>query len=270
MSGWHHVSASVIGTRHLRDGFPCQDSSTCVVLPTKEGKEVLVAIVSDGASSASKSEIGSALVCNSFIVEIQKFLEKGFDFKKIDASFTKTWLARVKNEITLRAAALKIKTREFACTTLAMVSDDRGATVLQIGDGAIVYSMESAPSDFKVAIWPQEGEYANTTWFITELGALEKLEILHIEGRIARIAIFSDGIQRLALSFSTKAAFPPFFQPLFAHLETSPEKSTLATELKSFLGSPQINGRTDDDKSLILASRHPFRSSQKTKNHEII
>jgi len=68
---------------------------------------------------------------------------------------------------------------------------------------------------------------------------------------------YSDGVQRLALSFEQRIPHNPFFEPMLNVLrnQKSAECEALDQQLAHFLNSPQINERTDDDKTLILATR---------------
>ena len=77
---------------------------------------------------------------------------------------------------------------------------------------------------------------------------------------VDEIAIFTDGIERLVLDLQEKTAPAPFFRTLFGWLvKTEPaaiEEVIPASEVMGrYLGSKQINEKTDDDKTLILASR---------------
>ncbi|MGA0525444.1 protein phosphatase 2C domain-containing protein, partial [Escherichia coli] len=62
---------------------------------------------------------------------------------------------------------------------------------------------------------------------------------------------------RLALAFETKLPHQPFFEPMFSVLRrTEPSDCEgLSAQLGQFLNSPQVNERTDDDKTLVLATR---------------
>ena len=68
------------------------------------------------------------------------------------------------------------------------------------------------------------------------------------------MALFTDGLQTLALDY-TRAAHSPFFAPMFAALSSETEPGGLLGPLSAFLESPAVNERTDDDKTLILATR---------------
>ena len=84
---------------------------------------------------------------------------------------------------------------------------------------------------------------------------MERLVIAEA-GPAQRIAVFSDGLQSLALQYETKTPYEPFFAPFFTYLETaSKSDAEVEEELRDYLDSPRVNARTDDDKSLVLAVR---------------
>jgi hypothetical protein len=148
----------------------------------------------------------------------------------------------------------------------AVVGQDRAA-FFQIGDGAIVVSNRAEPDDYGWVFWPQHGEFANQTNFITQDNALEILEFELEEGCVDEIAMFTDGIERLVLDLQQKTAPAPFFRTLFGWLiKTEPTAvggDIPASEVVSrYLSSKQINDKTDDDKTLILASRRPAPTTQ--------
>jgi hypothetical protein len=67
--------------------------------------------------------------------------------------------------------------------------------------------------------------------------------------------MMTDGLQRLALDFRTQAPHEPFFSPLFKALRSAPVAEDLAVPLRQLLSSSSVNERTDDDKTLLLATR---------------
>lgn len=259
---WRQVSAFTAGTSHLRDGLPCQDHCSSLALVDDDRHEVLVAVLSDGAGSASHSQVGAALACSLFESEIRDLLAAGGTIAEVGEEFGHGWLERLSAEVQLRAEEAGVPHREFACTFLGAVSGADSTVFLQVGDGGIVYSVAGTPDQFEVAGWPQEGEYANSTWFATEPGAAGKLAVTRVDGPVARLALFSDGLQRLALSFADRAAFAPFFLPLFRYLEGADQEGLagMRAGLEDFLDSPPVNKRTDDDKSLVLATRLETRA----------
>ena len=78
-----------------------------------------------------------------------------------------------------------------------------------------------------------------------------------MERRIDEVALFSDGLQRLALHYQTRTAHAGFFKPMLATLRAAPADAleSLSTQLAAYLSSPAVNERTDDDKTLVLATR---------------
>ncbi len=79
---------------------------------------------------------------------------------------------------------------------------------------------------------------------------------------VDEVAIFTDGVERLVLDLQERTAHAPFFRTLFgwvAKTEAAAVNEEIPTSeaMGRYLGSKQINDRTDDDKTLILASRRP-------------
>jgi hypothetical protein len=69
----------------------------------------------------------------------------------------------------------------------------------------------------------------------------------------------SDGLQTMALSFAERAAHRPFFLPMFRKLRSARPGDGLPAALHRFLESPAVSQRSDDDKTLLLATRVPPR-----------
>jgi hypothetical protein len=263
---WRIAHTSVVGTSHEKTGLPCQDAGCCRVVSNPEGRHVLLAVACDGAGSASRSLDGATLTTGRFLREFTEATShSGLD--GITKEFVEDWLSRVRSEIWNRADTHDLSPREFACTILgAVVGHDRAA-FFQIGDGAIVVSNRTEPDDYGWIFWPQHGEFANQTNFITQDNALEVLEFELEERCVDEIAIFTDGIERLVLDLQEKTAHAPFFRTLFGWLaKTDPvgadEEIPPSEVVSGYLGSKQINDRTDDDKTLILASRRPAPTAQ--------
>lgn len=255
---WRYAYTSVIGTSHIKLGTPCQDASDCRVLYTQDGEPVIVALVSDGAGSAECAEVGAQLACSLFISEMNSLFETGGTVRDITCDFAKNWVRHFQSEIAMRAEAEDRTSRDFACTMLGAVVDGDCGIFFQIGDGAIVVSSHEEPGEYGWIFWPQKGEYENVTMFATDVRALEQMDFSLVERRIDEVALFTDGLQRLALHFQSQTAHSPFFRSVFTPLRRAPEgfSEELSQSLSAFLSSSQVNERTDDDKTLVLATRH--------------
>jgi len=146
-----------------------------------------------------------------------------------------------------------VELRELSCTLLVALVDERSGVFFQVGDGAIVYR---AADGYRPALWPQQGEYANCTWFVTDDAVAERVAAVRVAG-VHELALLTDGLQGLALVFETRGAHGPFFAPMFAMLRAERRPEELTEPLREFLDSPAVNSRTGDDKTLVLATRLP-------------
>lgn len=253
---WRYVYASVPGVAHLAGGIDCQDACAVQLLPASERGPILIMAAADGAGSAIQGGIGAELACRTVLAECAaRVLDPtAMEWARGDAE---ALLASVRAALLRRAAEENRPVREFACTLLgAVVATDR-ALFLQIGDGAIVID---AGAHYRPVFWPQTGEYANETRFVTDPDATARMESAILTEPVTDIALLSDGLQPLALHYRSQQAHAPFFQPMFQHLSEHPEPGCpegLTLALERFLASPAINQRTHDDKTLILATRRP-------------
>jgi hypothetical protein len=255
---WRYAYASVTGTSHEQTGSSCQDAGGCSVVETVGGETILLAMASDGAGSVQRSGEGAALTIELFLAEFGRACREG-GIATIDRAFILAWLRKLRRKISARAAAADLRSTDFACTALgAVVADDR-AVFFQIGDGAIVVSARHDDGEYGWVFWPQHGEFANTTNFVTQHNASRVIEVDIHEGPIDEVAIFTDGIERLVLDLRGKTAHAPFFRPLFGWLAATTPTTNGGTSplLAQYLGSKQVCDRTDDDKTLILATRRP-------------
>ena len=127
-----------------------------------------------------------------------------------------------------------------------------GAAFAQIGDGAIVIL---DGTEYRPVFWPQSGEYHNFTFFLTDPRFERNVQCEVLSRPVDEVALFSDGLQMLALRYETKTAHQPFFVPIFTALRRTAEHEGLIVPMRQFLDSPGVNDRTDDDKTLVLATR---------------
>jgi protein phosphatase 2C-like protein len=257
MEPWRVAFASAIGTSHQAIGTACQDASGCEVLQVNDNT-ILIAVVSDGAGSAEHSDVGSERAVSAVTNSIRSyFLDEGGSFAQLTRADAIRWLQTVQSVLEAEAGEHGHDTKEYACTLLVAIVGTGSAAFMQIGDGAIVVS-QGAEDGFSYVFWPQHGEFANTTNFVISPDAEYALEFEVAPRRIVELAIFSDGLENLLLHHATKTVHEAFFKGIFEPLRNGADVSDtdrLSADLASYLMSPKICGRTDDDKSLILATR---------------
>jgi Protein phosphatase 2C len=254
MPRWSWIGACSTGASHIRAGTTCQDSATCIEL-TVGDQHSLLAIVSDGAGSAEYSAIGSRLVVECFARCVIAHLRADQPIETITKELVLEWLDDVRDHIFRSAQQRSITPRDMAATLVGAIVSLNRAIVCHVGDGACVLR-KKGERDWKVASWPSHGEYASSTYFITD-DPQPTLQFNLLDGEFNEVAIFSDGIERLALDFVNGNAFAPFFEPMFAPLVAlGPGRDRrLSLALRKYLDSSRVIERTDDDKSLILARR---------------
>jgi hypothetical protein len=163
-----------------------------------------------------------------------------------------SWNKRVRECLSAEADKRATRLRSLACTLLMAVVGQRLAIFSQIGDGAIILNEAGG---LRPVFWPQSGEYINTTNFITDEEFDRRLEIVVHPGPVDELAVLTDGLQMLALRYADKSVHRPFFLPMFRALRAAESASLLERPMHEFLTSKAVNDRTDDDKTLILATR---------------
>ena len=109
----------------------------------------------------------------------------------------------------------------------------------------------------------QRGEYANETHFIVQEDALDQLVVEVSDQPVSALAVFSDGLIRLALKMPAQEPHAPFFEPLFGFVRSVKNDAEAVDQLARFLASERVSARTDDDKALVLATCLSVNGSKK-------
>jgi hypothetical protein len=225
------------------------------VVSGRDGASYLIALVADGAGSAVHSEAGSRLACEIGGEFLRAHVQQKSRTTRvvIDAALAAECLARVRTALAQAAGEAGATPRDFACTLLGVVAGPQQTLAFQIGDGVVIVRQAG---QLEPVFWPDAGEYANMTYFVTDQDAAEHLHVAQFDTP-QELSLMTDGLQRLALVFATRQVHAPFFEPMFAVLRAlAPHQcAALNVQLADFLVSPAVSARTDDDKTLILATR---------------
>jgi hypothetical protein len=248
--GWTWAAASRRGTSHERTGTKKQDALR--VLCSGAG-EYLIAIACDGAGSSSHGGQGAAIAARSITVSAKNALEATGMFVT-DAAIWE-WIDLARDQIAAVAKRLKLTPRDFATTVVMVISNGQKTITLHIGDGAAIARDRDAAIWIALS-WPEHGEYASTTFFLTDEKDV-RARISRTDNPVDRLAVFTDGIERLALDFNAGLPHTPFFTGISAPVAAATMAGSnvpLSAKLGDYLCSPAVNERTDDDKTLILAA----------------
>jgi hypothetical protein len=209
-------------------------------------KDLLLAAIADGAGSASHSQIGSSEAVQHLLKLVS---QSEVCAAEISQQRVSGWYQEVLDHLGAVAVRESLPVSELACTLLLAIVWQDGAVLGQIGDGAWVLEKDGA---IVTGTWPETGEYANVTVFLTTPGALDHLQFQRVEGKISGIGGLTDGIQSLTLDYSQRIPSDRFFNAMFGPLRTCTDETELIAPLRQMLVSEVINSRTDDDKTLVL------------------
>lgn len=251
MSNWIYAAASVRGTSHVRGGTRLQDAKRCFVQITQAGSPAFCSVVSDGAGSAKFGGEGASLVCRTFATGLQQFLKDSAELP--DEEVIWSWIDDARDRIANAARKRDLTPRDFAATLVFTLATPQEVVLCHIGDGAAV-GREARTGEWVTLSHPENGEYASTTYFITdEQGPRARFQ--HHDGEFDAVAAFSDGIEGLVIDSKSGSPHAGFFQPVIRPLEASQTRGRqelLSKQLAQFLDSGRINERTDDDKTLVI------------------
>jgi hypothetical protein len=250
MASWTWAAASRRGTSHERTGTNRQDAFRVIV---GNDRRTLIAVTCDGAGSVSHGGEGANIAARTFSNCAKAAL--GSKGRQPDDATIWGWIDLARDRIAAVAERLGLTPRDFATTVVMAISNGRSTLVVHIGDGAVV-GRDKRSGEWESLSWPAHGEYASTTFFLTDDRDV-RAQITRLDKPIDRLAIFTDGVERLALDFAIGKPHTPFFAGVSEPVARSVSKgcdTPLSKKLGDYLSSAAVNERTDDDKTLILAS----------------
>lgn len=209
-------------------------------------------MVSDGAGSASLGGQGAWIVCRELSRRLRGWCA-GNETPPSDA-LVEGWMDDLRDRLGTIAERRGVERREFAATLVGLAVVGNEALLMHVGDGAVVGRRSGV---WEVLSGPENGEYASTTFFVTDDPEV-RLRLRRLPREHDAFALFSDGIEDLALQQTGRQAHPRFFDPMMKPIDQSDRAGhlgKLSAALGGYLDSAAVCERTDDDKTLILASR---------------
>lgn len=258
-SRWRVIRASVQGTSHARAGQPCQDSSN---VDENAPAGTLAAAVADGAGSAELSADGSRIAACAATTSATGLLRQHVHplYEGVLEEILQESVHAARKELEAESCRQKRPLRDFATTLIVAICAPEITGAAQIGDGAMITAGAGISADgssgYTLFSTPQRGEYANATNFITSDNWQDSLDTSMQYGGIGRLAMFTDGIQSIALNAASgNAPHAPFFDPLFSWAEKQEDTDAAGNGLAAFLSSRRVTARADDDLTLLLAVR---------------
>ncbi len=218
------------------------------------GESYFLAFASDGSGSAPRSREGSEMACRTVFKHFTESIAKLGSTKNFTEKEVVHCVYETVQEIRHHAYAESRTPKDYACTIIGVIIGPHNTICIQLGDGAIVISNRNI---FGVVFRPDSGEYVNATFYLTDANGMENLKIQFIDYQLEQFALFTDGIQPLAVKMADLTPHVPFFEPMLQYMRNPKmfNQNTINADLAKFLGTEKVNQRTEDDKTLILATR---------------
>ncbi len=239
--------AKCIGRGHIATFTPCQDS-----VLVRSTNSVSCIALSDGAGSKQFSEKGS----QKCVEAVAKYVTKHFD-GLIELAETKPEIASqmiVRNVLGVMqrfGKKNKIDIEDMACTLIFAAFKGNNMLLGHIGDGVIAVINNDSLDVFS---FPENGEYANSTYFITDNDAISRFRIYTAKSaKKSGVMLMSDGTAESLFNRATKE-LAPAVKTIFSWAERLNSKK-LGKVLEQNLINVFSNSTKDDCSIAVLFSR---------------
>jgi hypothetical protein len=260
-------SATTTGPSHTVLNAPCQDS--CSIAKSSDGSTISI-VVSDGCGSAQKSEQGSLFISeyisSALLALSPELIKRGPGEWLIDKSVM--ILAELRETMRRKYGD---DIRDYAATIVAALVSDLGGFLLHVGDGvATSFAIKGSGAKKQITLVaqsnPENGEFANQTFYITEPDWIRHIRITPL-AQVDCLVLNTDGAQ--ALFYEGNQPFSRAFSKIFNSL--SDDEIDAEKYLRKTLTNSQADALSGDDKTFAILARPEFFDSYlKLENHEIL
>lgn len=197
------VCESVPGGRHLGNGTPCQDASSCLRLDSGW----VVAAVSDGMGSARLADLGSRFIVDNVlrILEEKLYAQIWFTSKVLPThdqweSIAYVTLHQCREGLISYAGEMSSRLEEFDATVILVLCRPEGVCIAHIGDG------RAAVRRARLGTWsaimvPHRGQYSNQTYSLTMEDSLvdrTRIGAAVVAEGIEAVVLLTDGCEQAA------------------------------------------------------------------------
>ncbi len=182
---WKAAHASVIGRSHAQAGTPCQDAAA-----VSRGDGALAVCVCDGAGSAALSHLGSRALADAMAVHLREHID-GLATGSVTQESLVDAAAQVVAGLVVVSGGSPL---DYASTLVGVAVNGRHAVIVHLGDGLVVRVTAGVP---EVVSAPENGEFANETFFVTCPGAAMhlRLRVLELGPLDTSFVLMTDGAQ---------------------------------------------------------------------------
>ena len=205
---WKIASSYITGRGHIENNIPCQDRVDKLVKDHKPSGTFYGLALADGAGSCSHSHIGAEFITT----EVLEFLNSNFsnmfkyENKHKNSSLEQYLTRKIENKIDKLANQLNVDDKELSSTLLFIaIKEDKKKEdkkenkkhyryiIGHIGDGVI--GILENENQLRVISQPENGEFANSTFFTTSKNHKNRLRIIkgYLEDNTTGFVLMSDG-----------------------------------------------------------------------------
>ncbi len=174
--------------------------------------------------------------------------------EELDKTFKQKYLPqlleRVNQQLQAAATEQAVEVNALATTLLCFIATSHWLVAMQVGDGLIVVR-RPGQERYELLFQPDKGEYINETTFVTSANAQEDLQVRVMAEPVEFLCAATDGVEKVSVNYVDWQPHPPFFRPLDQYLQQTPEP--LPADLQEFLEREDLQQRTTDDKTLLIA-----------------
>lgn len=196
------AAAFATGRSHHRSGAPCQDFAD-----GRRRRSVAAIALADGAGSRANSALGAKVAVTAAL----RLLTSSFDALSYKLSYDpdearKLVMKTVRASLDSAAKRFECEFDSLACTLLFVAAKQTQYVAGHIGDGAIaMVDLANGPT---VLSHPDNGEYANTTYFVTDRGAEDRLRLYMGSVVAGGFVLMSDGTAEVLYEKSKRTVAP--------------------------------------------------------------
>ncbi|WDU61416.1 PP2C family serine/threonine-protein phosphatase [Pseudomonas poae] len=238
--------AFIAGSSHAKTQTPCQD-----FVAARRVKGITCIALADGAGSRSRSEEGAKVVVNTMLAYICRHFETLWKMAENNpVTAAEEVISRCMKALQLKAVELECNADDLASTLLFVAHSHGRYLAAHLGDGLI--AMVDSEGQAHVLSLPDNGEFTNTTVFVTDPRAVPRLRIYcGLTQDHAGFMIMSDGAAESLYQKVTTTPAPAIKKLLEWNIRL-PRKKMKAV-LEGNLGD-SIASKTSDDCAVGLLS----------------
>lgn len=235
--------AACEGTSHRATGVVCQDKTAEKILPCYS-----VIALADGAGSCEYSHLGAQCVVDYVVQSLSKNAARWLNPACDDAVLATELVQGCKAAL----GALNYPLETLSSTLLFALAEVDGRYLCgQIGDGYTFLADETSAS---VLLFPENGQYANETYFVTMENAVEHCRFTrgHLQAGEC-IILASDGASEALYNGYTSACAPALSKiAQWANEYNMPQVSQALSQNLNEV----IRQHTEDDMSIALLAAY--------------